>query len=447
MISSLCKKAEKYFTALNSEEANYNDANECPINENEDLVDESMINLFYKTLRSTRSQKDIKYLDFSTNGIFKQTKDFPSSIKCPRDNSLRKKTKTSTISQPDDATLDERLLDMINEEKASKNIASQKIADSKREEETLADEAKRISTTGLMEMYEYGSKAAKRQLFLDMVERYNPTTLVMNEKDENQITNSAAFNSLITDFFTSTGGLYSYFTYFQSLLTPNSFAVPLTCKLTTRIPFANYALNFIRHHLGEYNSDAYVNANHRLPAEHQMETEDEYQQQQRETITFKSLIMLCQSGKVFKNYELIKDVNEQKLLDTYSITGIEDEVTASNMSIFMKHILQCSYYALLLTLVNEYRKSTVDLKDISGELPVHETLRYRCSLVVHMLNNLPDKMFLKDAHDKKCIWFNTSDIYYDHVTNHWFWYDGRNIVTSTNIITIIIKMLDALLQK
>ena len=403
MITRLISKASKYFVSADfeSDSSVYQSLNDFAKtdknNKDNDHIDnETMMDLFYKTLHNTRAKKQIKYLDFLSNPILKKkwvgsrpNKRLSGIVdeECivkqnaawnyDHGPSTSKKVRFDQQQQQQcESELDERLEDIINEEQCAKNISRQKQLDKQREEEHRAEETKRISNTCLMEMYEYSSRNANRRLFMNILQSYDPVCLSDEACDqEDQINNSNAFNTLINDLLNPSGGLDAYFTYFYYLLTPNSFMVKLTCKLTCKIPFAYFVLNFIRYHLGAYNADCFVKVkSHETNTTTTTTTDDKSMEIDEENITLKSLILLCQNGGIFKDCELIKDVNLNKLLDTYSITGIDDSRTVYNLTEFIRRMIKSAYYALLLSRVNEFRKTVVNVPDVTGELPIQETL-------------------------------------------------------------------------
>ena len=478
-INELIKSANKYFIVDdNTKRKNVANSTELGDVDNASLNDELMNDIFYKSLSEGKADEGLKYFSLCSDRSVNETR-LPSPINAysseetdvandirrrVSNNCKRRNTgKESDGAYENDMTLafDESLNDMLNEEECARKQKEIKESDKLRNQRDLDNLPKPIATIALFSaVYSLIDCNVKRSMFLRRVDRFSTSIcsdfdeLNVSDRDDalyRQLNEQSAFNSPIKDIFVRRETANVYETYFYSLLLPKGFGIKPSLKLTSKIPFANYALNFLRKTLGSYVRDVAIQVT-RIGANCKDDCGDDDDDDDESSIdhfTLKSLIVLCAKGDIFKRYDLVKDVTETKFLRSckYQIGNIIGSPTVEKkIKRFIENIMRYSFYSLFLTCINEHLKRIAVVKDeiitnASETLPLNETYRERCALAVYTLLDLPESIFLKNK-DAICIHFKMDDLYYDHREDTWYWFDGKTVNKSPCLPALALKIVN-----
>ena len=472
-INELINAANKYFIVDdNTKLKKVANSTELGDVDNASLNDELMNDIFYKSLSEGKADEGLKYFSLCSDRSVKETR-LPSPMTAQLSENTTVANDTRRVSDncknrnngkggdadgvyEDDITLsfDESLNDMLNEEECVRKQKEIKENDKLRNQRDLDDLPKPIATIALFSaVYSLIDCNVKRSMFLRRVDRFSTSIctdfneLNVSDRDDvlyRQLNEQSAFNSPIKDIFVRRETANVYETYFYSLLLPKGFGIKPSLKLTSKIPFANYALNFLRKTLGSYVRDVAIQVIRR-GADCEDDDDDE---SSTEYFTLKSLIVLCSKGDIFKKYDLVKDVTETKFLRSckYQIANIDSPTVEKKIKRFIENVMRYSFYSLFLTCINEHLKRIAVVKDeiitnASETLPLNETYRERCALAVYTLLDLPESIFLKNK-DAVCVHFKMDDLYYDHREDTWYWFDGKTVNKSPCLPALALKMVN-----
>ena len=474
-INELINAANKYFIVDdNTKHKKVANSTELGDVDNASLNDELMNDIFYKSLSEGKADEGLKYFSLCSDRSVNETR-LPSPMTTHLSENTNVANDTRRVSDncknrnngkgggaddvyEDDITLsfDDSLNDMLNEEECVRKQKEIKENDKLRNQRDLDDLPKPIATIALFSaVYSLIDCNVKRSMFLRRVDRFSTSIctdfdeLNVSDRDDvlyRQLNEQSAFNSPIKDIFVRRETANVYETYFYSLLLPKGFGIKPSLKLTSKIPFANYALNFLRKTLGSYVRDVAIQVT-RAGTDCEDDDDDD-DESSREYFTLKSLIVLCSKGDIFKKYDLVKDVTETKFLRSckYQIANIGSPTVEKKIKRFIENIMRYSFYSLFLTCINEHLKRIAVVKDeiitnASETLPLNETYRERCALAVYTLLDLPESIFLKNK-DAICIHFKMDDLYYDHREDTWYWFDGKTVNKSPCLPALALKMVN-----
>ena len=313
-----------------------------------------MYDIFYKSLSEGKTINEINYLVLTSekskfireNQVMNTNENYENKMKSCDD------TETSDHIMTEVIEFDDHLDEMLNEEECVKKIQEQKKKEELCHLQELKQLPKPISISSLFHMNYLMDSYKKREMFLNRVSKiskhFSETSDISNESMFELLNQQPLFNNLIKDVFVKQESLSIYETYFYDFLLPFAFGIKTSHKLTYKIPFANYILNFCKKHLGSYTADVAVKLTNTIRS-----TNGE-----NKMMTLKSLMVLCSKGSIFKDYNAIKDLAQSNFLTTfeYEILDIESNDLKIIIGTYIKNVLKYAYYAILLTCFNEYYK-------------------------------------------------------------------------------------------